>query len=96
MEWNRENGSGKRYYVTDHALKGPGHRPEGRPDRYVSERFSQARQWKYRRSVDGEHHFERNAYEIAEGSCYMADFEFDADGAVTNVRYDLVRPAGKA
>ena len=95
MDRNRENGSGKGYYVTNHALKSFGYRyPEG-PRETGAEKAGRERQWKYRRSVDGERHVGRNAYDIAEGACYMADIEFDAGGAVRSIRYDLVRPAWK-
>lgn len=95
MEWNRMNGSGKGYYVTDHALKGSGYRYDGRSYSPRKDGPCRGRQWIYRRSVDGERHDGRNAYDIAEGVCYMADIEFDAGGAVLGIRYDLVRPAGK-
>jgi len=96
MEMDRMNGQGKRYYVTNHALGGPGARYGERKKEYVPERYGHARQWKYRRSADGERHDRRNVYDIAEEYCYMADIEFDADGTVISVRYDLVRPARKA
>lgn len=96
MEMDRNYGQGKRYYVTNHALDGPGMRYAGPKKEYGPARYGHGRQWKYRRTVDGERHEGRNVYDIAEGSCYMADIEFDADGTVMSVRYDLVRPARKA
>lgn len=77
MDWDRNNGPWKGYYVTNHALEGSRKRYEAR------------------RSVNGKRRDRQNVYEIAEGACYMADIEFDADGAVIRVRYDLVRPARK-
>ena len=50
---------------------------------------------RYRRFVNGERRERRKGYDIAEGSCFMADIEFDAAGTVKSVRYDLVRPARK-
>ena len=95
MDWDRKNGSWKGYCVTNHALEGSGTRYGKRPDGYGPGRNGQARQWYTRRSANGERRNGRNAYDIAEGTCYMADIEFDAGGAVVSVRYDLVRPARK-
>ena len=53
------------------------------------------KRYEARRSVNGKCRDGRNVYDIAEGTCYMADIEFDAEGAVICVRYDLVRPARK-
>lgn len=95
MDWNRMNGSGKGYYVTDHALRGSGPRYDGRSYGPRNRRFGRERQWISRRSVDGERYNVQNVYDIAEGACYMADIEFDAGGTVLAIRYDLVLPAGK-
>ena len=95
MEWSRTNGQGKGYYVTEHALDGSRRNKRGRADEAGPFGYGQARQWKYSRSVNGERRKGRNEYDIAEGTCFMADIEFDADGAVKTVRYDLVRPARK-
>ena len=95
MDGNRYDGSGKGYYVTNHALRDPDERPKEWRFRRTSEGYGKARQWKYRRSVDGERLHGHNAYDIAEGACYMADLEFGEDGVVTRIRYDLVRPARK-
>ena len=96
MDGYRYYGSGKRYYVTNHALGGPGARYEERRKYDAPPRYGHARQWSQRRSVDGERHNGRNVYDIAEECCYMADIEFNPDGTVMSVRYDLVRPARKA
>lgn len=95
MDGYRYYGSGKRYYVTNHALGGSQERQKERPFRRTSEGFRQDRQWKYRRSVDGERLHGQNGYDIAEGACYMADLEFGEDGVLIGIRYDLVRPARK-
>ena len=96
MDGYRYYGSGKRYYVTNHALGGPGARYEERRKYDAPPRYGHARQWSQRRSVDGERLHGQNGYDIAEGACYMADLEFREDGVLIGIRYDLVRPARKA
>ena len=95
MEWNRQNGQRKGYYVTNHALESSGSRYRPRPYETGPGGYGQARQWKDRRSVNGERREGRIGYDIAEGTCFMADIEFDAEGVIKKVRYDLVRPARK-
>ena len=95
MEWNMRYGQGKRYCVTNHALKDPEMREEGRSSRKGRGRHEKARPFKGRCSVDGELRREQKTTDIAENSSYMADLEFDAAGNLVSVRYDLIRPAWK-